>query len=72
MAELLGARELEDEQGVHWDLVPQMQVSLSRRQHILLNAGVQFPLNERTGRSTRFMAYLLWDWFDGGFFEGWR
>jgi mono/diheme cytochrome c family protein len=72
MVELLAARELEDERGVHWDLVPQMQVSLSRRQHILLNAGVQFPLNQRTNRSTRFMAYLLWDWFDGGFFEGWR
>jgi mono/diheme cytochrome c family protein len=72
MVELLAARELEDERGVHWDLVPQMQVSLSRRQHILLNTGVQFPLNQRTNRSTRFMAYLLWDWFDGGFFEGWR
>lgn len=72
MVELLAAREFDEEQRVHWDVVPQMQVSLSRRQHILLNAGIQFPLNERVGRSTRFMAYLLWDWFDGGFFEGWR
>jgi hypothetical protein len=51
--------------------VPQRQVTLNTRQHIMLNAGVQFPLNERQGRGTRFMAYLLWDWWDGGFFDGW-
>jgi hypothetical protein len=71
MVELLGARDLEDEATVHWDLVPQMQVTLNQRQHIMLNAGVRFPLNDREGRSTQFIAYLLWDWFDGGFLEGW-
>jgi hypothetical protein len=29
------------------------------------------PVNLREGRSTRFMVYLLWDWFDGGLFDGW-
>ena len=72
MVELLAAHELENGARVHWDVVPQMQVSLSRRQHVLLNAGVQVPINERRGRSTRFIAYLLWDWFDGGFLDGWR
>jgi len=33
--------------------------------------GVRIPLNDRASRGTRLMAYLLWDWFDGGFFEGW-
>jgi mono/diheme cytochrome c family protein len=72
MIELLGAREIEDEARVEWDVVPQLQVSLSRRQHILLNAGVQIPMTSRDRRPTRFLVYLLWDWFDGGFLEGWR
>jgi hypothetical protein len=72
MVELLGARELVSGETTHWDLVPQMQVTLSRRQHIMMNAGVRFPLNDREGRDTRFMVYLLWDRFDGGLFEGWR
>ena len=72
MVELAGAREFESGASTHWDVVPQMQVSLSRRQHILVNAGVQIPINDRAGRSTRILTYLLWDWFDGGFFEGWR
>jgi len=29
------------------------------------------PLNDRSGRNTQFMIYVLWDWFDGGLTEGW-
>ena len=71
MVEILGARELTAGTTSHWDLVPQMQITLSRRQHIMLNAGVRVPINERQGRSTQVMTYLLWDWFDGGLFSGW-
>lgn len=72
MVELLAARELEEGAAVHWDLVPQMQVTLNRRQHIMINGGVRFPLNDRSGRSTRVIAYFLWDWFDGGLLDGWH
>ena len=72
MIELVAARELEDESAVHWDVVPQVQISLSRRQHVLLNVGVQIPLSAREDRGTTFLSYLLWDWFDGGFLSGWR
>ena len=72
MVELVGARDLEGGEVAQWDLIPQMQVTLSRRQHIMINAGVRFPLNERAGRSTQLLTYLLWDWFDGGFADGWR
>jgi hypothetical protein len=48
-----------------------MQVTLSTRQHIMANAGVRIPVNQREGRSTQAMVYLLWDWFDGGFLTGW-
>jgi mono/diheme cytochrome c family protein len=71
MIEVLGARELEAGARVLWDLVPQMQVTLNTRQHIMLNAGVRVPVNDRTDRSTQFMLYLLWDWYDGGLRDGW-
>jgi mono/diheme cytochrome c family protein len=72
MFELLAARDLEEGATTHWDLAPQMQVTLNRRQHIMINVGVRFPLNDRAGRSTQVITYLLWDWFDGGFLDGWR
>ena len=71
MVEALGARVLGAGETARWDLLPQMQVSLSKRQHILLNAGLRFPLNERKDRSKTFVIYLLWDWFDGGLLSGW-
>jgi hypothetical protein len=71
MFEVLAARELESGQRVAWDVVPQIQISLSTRQHVLLNVGVRLPVNVREGRSPRVLAYFLWDWFDGGLFDGW-
>jgi hypothetical protein len=38
MVELLGARELEQGQTVQWDVVPQMQITLNKRQHLMINA----------------------------------
>ena len=55
-----------------WDVVPQMQVTLSKLQHVMVAGGVRIPLTERDGRSTQALVYLLWDWFDGGFFEFWK
>ena len=55
-----------------WDVVPQVQVSLSRLQHVLLSVGVRVPLNERQGRKPQFLTYVLWDWFDGGLFDFWK
>ena len=71
MVELQGKRELAGHAPVALDLVPQLQVSLSTRQHVLLNVGVLVPATETSGRSVRLLSYLLLDWFDGGFFEGW-
>lgn len=72
MLGLLASRELGDESDTHWDLSPQLQVSLSKRQHVLLGLGCRVPLNKRDDRGVQYTAYLLWDWFDGGFFGGWR
>ena len=71
IVELIGDRELATGAVTEWDWIPQMQVSLSRRQHILASVGVKLPLTERSLRPRTLVAYLLWDWFDGGFFSGW-
>jgi hypothetical protein len=72
MVELVGSRQLAAGERALWDAVPQLQVSLSKRQHVLLNVGVRVPLNQREERKATMITYLLWDWFDGGFFDGWR
>jgi mono/diheme cytochrome c family protein len=71
IVEVLGARELESGAQTTWDVVPQLQVSLNTRQHVLLNAGVRLPLTDADVRSSQLLVYVLWDWFDGGFFAGW-
>lgn len=69
--EVLGAKELNGGASAQWDLVPQFQVSLNTRQHILANFGFRVPVTDSSIRDTEFVFYLLWDWFDGGVTEGW-
>lgn len=71
MIEVLAARAFASGAGIDWDVVPQMQVTLNARQHVRINGGVRLPVTRRHERSTAVLLYLLWDWFDGGFFEGW-
>jgi mono/diheme cytochrome c family protein len=71
MVEVLAARDLVSGATTHFDAVPQVQFTLNTRQHVMANIGVRVPVNEREGRDTQLMMYLLWDWFDGGFFDGW-
>lgn len=71
MLEILGARAMGDAADTEWDLLPQLQLSLSTRQHVLLNVGVRTPVSQRRERRSSMLVYLLWDWFDGGFFSGW-
>ncbi len=55
-----------------WDLVPQLQVSLSGLQHVLVNVGLRIPVKQPESRARTLMVYLLWDWFDGGLTSNWR
>ncbi len=71
MIAVLGSADLEDTSRAEWDLVPQMQVTLNTRQHVMLNVGVRLPLTDSDVRSTQLLVYILWDWFDGGLFDGW-
>src|SRR5688572_16863584 len=71
MVEFLAERPLVTGAATDWDIVPEVQVTLNKRQHVRVNFGVRTPLNNRTGRSTQVAFYVLWDFFDGGFWEGW-
>lgn len=71
MIEVLAARPLTSDARTEWDLIPQMQITLNARQHLRVNGGVRLPVNERATRSPSVIFYFLWDWFDGGLFEGW-
>lgn len=69
--EVLASRELVSGEDIIWDIMPEIQVTLNTRQHIMFNIGVRIPVTDASNRDFQVMAYLLWDWFDGGFFEGW-
>jgi hypothetical protein len=71
MVEVIGIIDLGGTTEVNLDIVPQIQIPLNRRQHVRLNVGVWIPATRNDERPTRVGAYLLWDWFDGGLFEGW-
>ncbi len=71
MVELLASRELVSGTDATLDVVPQIQVSLNTRQHILFNIGVRIPVANKQDRKAQIAMYLLWDWFDGGFLDGW-
>lgn len=71
MLEVLAQRELTPGGATEVDLVPQLQVSLNTRQHVLLNVGVRVPVAHTRDRDARVVFYVLWDWFDGGLFDGW-
>lgn len=72
MLEFIADRDFETGATTAIDLVPQMQVTLSQRQHVRAAIGVQVPVTNRGERSTQVGFYVLWDWFDGGLFSGWR
>lgn len=71
MVELLADRELTSDADTNWDIVPQLQVTLNTRQHLMANAGLRIPADDDDDRHTTAIVYFLWDWFDGGLTEGW-
>jgi mono/diheme cytochrome c family protein len=70
--EMVAIRALGPRQRWTIDAVPQLQVTLSRRQHVRLGLGWLIPAMNVGTRQQQFMFYLLWDTFDGGWREGWR
>jgi len=71
MVEIVADRDLLTGAKTNWDIVPEVQVTLNRRQHIRASFGIQTPLNNTDGRSVAAVYYLLWDFFDGSLKAGW-
>lgn len=71
MFELIADRDLIDNAKTDWDVIPQMQVTISRRQHIRGNLGFRIPVSNTIDRQKQIVFYLLWDWQDGRLNEGW-
>jgi cytochrome c2 len=72
MVEFLAVRDFKPGASTDWDVVPEMQITVSRRQHIRTGFGVSEPFTNTSGRSPQVIFYLLWDRADGKFWEGWR
>jgi mono/diheme cytochrome c family protein len=71
MVEFVSDRDLLTGAKTNWDVVPEVQVTLSKRQHIRAAFGIQTPINNTDGRSVAAVFYMLWDWFDGPLKAGW-
>jgi mono/diheme cytochrome c family protein len=71
MVEFVAAHDLVTGATTNWDVVPEMQVTISRRQHVRVNVGYSKPFTNTAGRPSQVVFYVLWDWFDGKLNEGW-
>jgi mono/diheme cytochrome c family protein len=71
MMEFIADRELVTGSTTNWDVVPQLQIPLNRRMHVLASIGYRVPVNNTSGRQRQWLFYGLWDWMDGGLLQGW-
>jgi mono/diheme cytochrome c family protein len=72
MVEFVGTHDYTPGAGTDLNIVPEMQVTLSKRQHIRAAAGVSAPVTNTAGRKPQITFYVLWDWAEGHFWNGWR
>lgn len=71
MVEFIADRELVSGAATNWDVIPELQIPINTRMHLLGNLGFRFPANHTAGRPRQLMFYVLWDWVDGGLLQGW-
>ena len=71
MVELIADRDLVSGATTTVDVIPELQIPMSKRMHILGNIGFKFPATNTEGRPRQVMFYVLWDWVDGGLLQGW-
>ena len=56
---------------IQFSAIPQVRIGLNKRGNIAINTGVELPINDRERYDWRAYMFLIWDFADGGFFEGW-
>jgi hypothetical protein len=72
MVEFLASRDFKPGAKTDWDVLPEMQVTVSRRQHVRVGFGVREPFTNTSGRNPQVLFYMLWDRADGKLWNGWR
>lgn len=72
MMEFVANRNFTSHPTTDWDVVPEVQVTLSRRQHVRANLGFRIPVTNTADRPVQAVVYVLWDWFDGSLKAGWK
>lgn len=71
MVEFIVNRDLQPGAVTDLDVIPQIEVSLSARQHVSANLGLRIAVNDKKQRSNEVMLYVLWDTLDGSLLSGW-
>lgn len=71
MLEFVAQRDLRNDSRTDFDLIPECQVTLNERQHVMASVGFRIALNDKSQRSNELVLYMLWDWLDGKLSEGW-
>ena len=71
MVEFIADRELVTGAKTDWDVVPELQIPLNKRMHVLGSIGFRIPITNTADRPKQVMFYGLWDWADGGLLQGW-
>ena len=72
MTEFLATRDYINGASTEWDVMPEMQVTLSTRQHVRAAVGYRKPIANVSGRQPQVQFYVLWDWAEGHFWDCWR
>jgi Cytochrome C oxidase, cbb3-type, subunit III len=72
MVEFLAVRDFKAGASTDWDVLPEMQITVSRRQHVRVAFGVREPFTNTGGRTPQVLFYMLWDRADGKLWDGWR
>jgi mono/diheme cytochrome c family protein len=71
MMEFLADRDLRTGAQTGWDVMPEMEVTINKRQHLRAAAGFRIPIVNTAGRQKQVLFYLLWDSQEGKLTEGW-
>ena len=71
MVEIIADRDLVSGASTNWDIVPEVQIPISKRLHVLGSLGLRIPVNNTGDRPKQMMFYVLWDFADGTLTQGW-
>lgn len=69
--EIKTEKNLRDGSGIKTWIIPQIYAGLSKRGHVAFALGFEKPLFDGAKDKYSIRAFILWDFAEGGFLEGW-